>query len=314
MAFGAGVTPALNGVRDVIVDADGRLYAADEFNNRVVIFNADGTVAGEVSGVGEALPLNRPNGVALTESGLSVADTWNYRVAKFSLDGAQSSLLNSWGTPYQAGAAAEMVPTDGFWGPRDVAIDADGNVYVSDTGNKRVRVYDADGVYLRDIGSAGAELGQLDEPAGLAISADGRLFVADTWNRRVSVFSLDGTPLYTFPVRGWYEDLGNRPYLAVDSTRNIIYVGDPDAGRVLVYDLQGNCVGSFGQPTDGVGDFSQFNVVSGIWVDEAGAVYVADSGANRVLKFEPFVAEPVPPPAEPGQGEALPEETVEAVG
>jgi DNA-binding beta-propeller fold protein YncE len=223
-------------------------------------------------------------------------------------------LLNSWGTPYQAGAAAEVMPADGFWGPRDVAIDADGNVYVSDTGNKRVRVYDADGVYLRDIGSAGAELGQLDEPAGLAISADGRLFVADTWNRRVSVFGLDGTPLYTFPVRGWYEDQGNRPYLAVDSARNIIYVGDPDAGRVLVYDLQGNCVGSFGQPTDGVGDFSQFNVVSGIWVDADGAVYVADSGANRVLKFEPFVTEPVLPPAGAEQSEALQEETVEAVG
>jgi uncharacterized protein (TIGR03663 family) len=314
MAFGAGVTPALNGVRDVIVDAEGRLYAADEFNNRVVIFNADGTVAGEVSGVGEALPLNRPNGVALIDAGLSVADTWNYRIAKFGLDGTQANLLNSWGTPYQAGAAAEVMPADGFWGPRDVAIDADGNVYVSDTGNKRVRVYDADGVYLRDIGSAGAELGQLDEPAGLAISADGRLFVADTWNRRVSVFGLDGTPLYTFPVRGWYEDQGNRPYLAVDSARNIIYVGDPDAGRVLVYDLQGNCVGSFGQPTDGVGDFSQFNVVSGIWVDADGAVYVADSGANRVLKFEPFVTEPVLPPAGAEQSEALQEETVEAVG
>ncbi len=315
MSFSAGVTPVMNGVRDVMVDGDGRLYAADEFNNRVVIFNPDGTVAGEVSGAGDVLPLNRPNGVALGANGeLTIADTWNYRVANFVLDGPQATFQNGWGTPYQAGAAAEVVPVDGFWGPRDVAVDSDGNIYVSDTGNKRVRVYDASGQYLRDIGSAGAELGQLEEPAGLAISPDGRLFVADTWNRRVSVFNVDGTPLYTFPVRGWYEDLGNRPYLAVDAARNIIYVGDPDAGRVLVYDLQGNCVGSFGQPADGVGDLTQFNTVSGIWVDAAGSVYVANSGANRVLKFDPFVTEPVLPPVDAGQGDAAPEETVEAVG
>ena len=313
MAYGgATVIPALNGVRDVVVDESGRIFAADEFNNRVVIFNPDGSVAGEISGTGDPLPLNRPNGVAIGPDGAVVlADTWNYRVANYLLDGAQPVFQSAWGTPNQAGAAAQVEPVDGFWGPRDVAVDADGNVYVSDTGNKRVRVYTADGQYLRDIGSAGSELGQLDEPAGLAVSEDGRLFVADTWNRRVSVFDLQGTPLYTFPVRGWYEDLGNRPYLAVDSARNVIYVGDPDAGRVLVYDLLGNCVGSFGQPVDGAGDMTQFDTVSGIWVDDAGFVYVADAGAGRILKFEPFVTEPVvpQPPAEESS-----EATPEAVG
>lgn len=319
-SFGGGAVPAMNGVRDIMVDAEGRLFVADEFNNRVMIFNPDGTVAGEVSGIGDPLPLNRPNGVALGGDGsLVVSDTWNYRVAEYTFDGAQLLFRAGWGTPNQAGAAAQIVPTDGFWGPRDVAVDADGNIYVSDTGNKRVRVYDATGQYLRDIGSAGADLGQLDEPAGLAISDDGRLFVADTWNRRVAVFSLDGQPLITFPVRGWYEDLGNRPYLAVDEARNLLYVGDPDAGRVLVYDTLGNCVGSFGQPTDGVGDMTQFDTVSGLWVDDAGFVYVADAGAGRVLKFDPFVTEPVVAPVADGaQGEVTAEitaeTTVEAAG
>jgi sugar lactone lactonase YvrE len=181
------------------------------------------------------------------------------------------------------------VPEDAFWGPRDVVVDAEGNVYVSDTGNKRVRVYTAEGEYLRDIGTAGSDLGQLDEPGGLAISPDGRLFVADTWNRRISVFALDGTPQYTFEVRGWYEDQGNRPYLAVDGARNLLYVGDPQAGRVLVYDTQGNCVGSFGQPSTAASDTSQFQVIAGITVDDAGNVYVVDSGVGRVLKFAPFI-------------------------
>ena len=79
------------------------------------------------------------------------------------------------------------------------------------------------------------------------------------------------------------------------------------AGQRRAGDLLGNCVGSFGQPADGAGDFTQFDTVSGIWVDAAGSVYVADAGAARILKFDPFVTEPV-------QSEPPGEATAEAVG
>ena len=274
----------LNHPIDVQVAPDGRLYVAEEFGNRVSIFDQNGNLIG---GLGDVIGLNRPNGLAIASDGtLYVADTWNYRIQRFGPDG---SLLTGWGQPGQYGIEAQIEPVDGFWGPRDVAVDSAGNVYVADTGNKRVRVYSPDGVYIRDIGSGGSMAGQLDEPSGLAISPDGRLYVADTWNKRVSVFALDGTPLFNFPVRGWYEDQGNRPYLAVDGARNLVYVTDPNAGRVLVYDLQGNCIGSFGQPTDQAFDGSQFQVVSGITLDSAGNVYVADAAAGRVLRFAPFV-------------------------
>jgi len=121
------------------------------------------------------------------------------------------------------GSFAETVPTDAFWGPRDVTVDDQGFVYVSDTGNKRIRVYTSTGEYVRDIGAAGSALGQLDEPSGVTTSVDGRLFVADTWNRRVSVFDRDGTALTSYDVRGWYEDLGNRPYVALDEFRHLLY-------------------------------------------------------------------------------------------
>jgi DNA-binding beta-propeller fold protein YncE len=302
----------LNHPLDVAVSADGRVYVAEEFANRVSIFDTEGNFISSLNGgaVEAGLAFNRPNGVSVAPNGdLYVADTWNYRIQAFSPAG---DFITGWGQPGQYGFSAEMVPVDGFWGPRDVATDAEGNVYISDTGNKRVRVYNGAGEYLRDIGSGGSGLGQLDEPAGLAVSSDGRLFVADTWNRRVSVFGLDGTALYTFNVRGWYEDLGNRPYLALDEARNVLYVTDPDAGRVLVYDTQGNCVGSFGQPTDQVIDGSQFKTVGGIATDAQGNVYVSDAGAGRVLRFAPFVDAPVViPPAEDLSGEVIPELTEE---
>jgi uncharacterized protein (TIGR03663 family) len=298
LVFDQPSTP-LNHPLDVEVGDDGRIYVADEFGNRVVVYDEDGQVVDEFTTASSQTGLfTRPNGVALSPDGeLVVADTWNYRVQLVDREGLP---IMGWGQPLQAGAGAGEVPIDGLWGPRDVTTDSNGNIYVSDTGNKRVRVYDAVGNFLRDIGSGGALAGQLDEPAGLTV-ANGQLFVADTWNRRVSVFNLDGSPAYQFPVRGWYEDLGNRPYLALDEGRNQLYVTDPDAGRVLVYDAQGNCLGSFGQPGDAALAANQFRTTAGVAVDDAGNVYVVDSGGNRVLRFAPFEA---PPPTAEGESEA----------
>lgn len=279
---------------DIAIDEENnRVYVAEEFGNQISVFTTEGEFVEAIVG-GDAFvqPFQRPNGVAVAADGdLFVADTWNYRIRSFTDEG---EVITGWGQPGQFGAAAQTEPVDGFWGPRDVDVDSEGLVYVADTGNKRIRVYDQDGTFVRDIGYAGSGLGALDEPSAVAVAPDGRVYVADTWNQRVSVFANDGTPLFTFPVRGWYEDLGNRPYLALDPSRNLVYVTDPDAGRVLVYDSLGNCVGSFGQPSDNPSNGSQFNTASGIAVDAAGNVYVTDAEAGRVLKFPPFVAEPVP--------------------
>ncbi|MBL8164351.1 MAG: TIGR03663 family protein [Anaerolineae bacterium] len=305
-----GLLPPLNRPRDMAFSPiTGQLYVAEEFNHRISVFNADGSFAFAFGEQGTSSgQFERPNSVAVGPSGdVYVADTWNYRVQVFT---PQGEFLRQWGQPGEFGLGAQQQPVDAFWGPRAIAVDSAEQVYVADTGNKRVRVYNAAGEFLRDIGMGGSGMGQLDEPAGLAIGADGRLYVADTWNRRVSVFTLDGNPamnfvaadgqtVNSFRVRGWFDDLGNRPYLAVDSVRSLVYVTDPDAGRVLVYDTTGNCVGSFGQLSREFPDLTQFSSVGGIRVDAAGNVYVSDAGSGRILRFAPFVPLTVQQPVLP---------------
>jgi DNA-binding beta-propeller fold protein YncE len=222
-----------------------------------------------------------------------VVDTWNYQIRHIN---AAGDLLAQWGSPGEFGFDAPQEPVDGFWGPRDVVVSNDGMIFVSDTGNKRIRVYrlgESEALHLFDIGRGGSGTGELDEPSGLALHSDGRLFVADTWNRRVSVFDVSGNHLAEFRVRGWYSSTINRPYLALDEGRNLLYVTDPDSNRVLVYHPGGDCVGSFGQ--DGTnGANGQFQAIAGIAVDADGFVYISDSTAGKVFKFPPFPAQAIP--------------------
>lgn len=294
---------SLNQPVDVAIAPNGDIYVAEQWNHQISVFNPAGErvqTFGERGGPYDANGLftghdgtlgrfERPNGITINSEGeIFVADTWNFRIQRFNSDGEP---LQAWGSRDERGEQAQVLPMDGFWGPRDVLVDERGYVYVSDTGNKRIRVYTQDDSYLFDLGGAGSADGQLNEPSGLAIDAQGRLFVADTWNRRVSVFDVENRQfLYNIRVRAWYNDRGNRPYLAIDNARGQLYVTDPDAGRVLVYTLEGDCVGSFGQAgadpnmlTD-----NQFIVAGGIATDEDGNVYVVDTGAGRVLRFPPF--------------------------
>ena len=81
-----------------------------------------------------------------------------------------------------------------FWGPRDIAIDAEGNVYVTDTGNKRVQKFTPDGQFLQAWGGGGIVPGTFEEPVGIDIESQGNIYVADTWNRRMQKFDPNFNP------------------------------------------------------------------------------------------------------------------------
>ena len=166
-----------------------------------------------------------------------------------------------------------------FWGPRGIATDADGLIYLTDTGNKRIQVFDADGVFVRQIASGGSDNGQIDEPAGIAVSqVNGYVYVADTWNTRISVFRPDGTFVRQWTVDGWFAQSNERPYIALDAQDNV-YVTDPEAFRVIVFDSLGKFLYTFG-------DFESISLAGGIEVNNEGQLFISDTLAGSIKRYQ----------------------------
>jgi sugar lactone lactonase YvrE len=272
--------------RAVAVAPDGSLYVADSMNNRIQHISPDGKVL-QVWGTradvsqGEAAggTFNEPWGIAVAPDGsVYVADTWNYRIQKFTADG---KFVTMWGYFGQASDSP-----DAFYGPRGLAVDVQGHVYVADTGNKRIVIFDSNGEYITQFGSPGLGLGQLDEPVAVALDAGGNVYVTDTWNQRIQVFSPDSTGLvYTaiseWPVDGWYgQSVENKPFITVDTTGNVT-VTDPELCRLITFSSGGTPV----RVLDGC-SAGTLLMPSGIASDHSGGLWVTNAGNGTLAHFK----------------------------
>ncbi len=276
-----------NAVRDIAIAPDGSIYAADSLNHRIQHFSADGqfinawgSFASVDAGDAPGSTFNEPWGIAVGPDGsVYVADTWNYRIQKFTSDG---EFLTMWGAPGTADA------NDTFWGPRGIVVDSRGHVLITDTGNNRVVVFDQNGQYLTQFGIKGFEPGEFYEPVGLAVDPSDWLYVVDTWNQRIQVFAPDESGVYyqfvkMWDVSGWDgQSTENKPFIDIDSSGKI-YVTDPDKFRVLSFDQNGAFLKGWGDYSSGIDGFGK---PVGIAITGDGSVWISDSENNRLLKFE----------------------------
>jgi uncharacterized protein (TIGR03663 family) len=273
--------------RQIALAPDGSLYVADSLNNRIQHLSPDGqvlqvwgTYADVAQGEAPAGTFNEPWGVAVAPDGsVYVADTWNYRIQKFTSDG---KFLLMWGS-------GPAVGQDQFYGPRGLAVDSLGHLFVADTGNKRIVIYDADGNYLNEFGAPGMQLGLLDEPVDIALDSVGNVYVTDTWNQRVQVFAPDETRLFytasaEWPVEGWYGNgLENKPFITVDAA-GTVSVTDPELCRVISFSFSGKPIHVW----DGCVAGSAFRVPIGIVSDSSGGLWISDATSGKLVHFTPL--------------------------
>lgn len=289
--------------RTITRDAQGNFYVADTENKRIQKFDPAGKwllmFGGKGSGDGqfEAISADSvgtgPGSVAVDSKGnIYVADTWNHRIQEFDPNGKFLAKWGSFVNLADPNSAGEKDTDSRFYGPRGVAIGPDGNVYVTDTGNKRVLIFSEDGKFVRKIDSGlspaktapaypFSQPGELNEPIGIAVDPAGNVYVADTNNRRIQKFDKAGKPVAQFPIpaNNWTPGPYLEPFLALDATGNL-YATAPTGGAVLKFSPTGQLLGT--KSSQGT---TQLSLPTGVWADKDGTLYVVDTMANTVVKI-----------------------------
>jgi uncharacterized protein (TIGR03663 family) len=176
-----------------------------------------------------------------------------------------------------------------FLGPKGVARDLDGNVYIADSQNHRIQVFDAQGQFVREWGGEGVNAGEFKEPWGVAVSADGTVYVADTWNHRIQVFDRKGGFLRMWGVFGeapapeTFPGLLYGPRDVVVDDTGYVYVSDTGNKRVIKYDPYGSMIHAVGGEGSAEGQLLE---PVGIAVADDGLLYVADTWNRRIQVFD----------------------------
>ena len=315
---GPALSTAIGSSLALATDSAGNLYVADEYASLVRVISTSGqikTLAGVIvggqpsygfsgdNGPSRAAQLFFPTSVSLDSAGdVYIADELNSRIREIGTNGVITTVAGMSHFAGDGGPAAQAI----FNLPTDAAVDANGNVFVADYSNQRIRKIDASGAVTTVAGSGtcgysgdggSAVSAALCFPWAVKVDASGNLFILDAGNLVVRKVTPSGV-ISTVAGTGKAADRGdggaataasflNLSGLAVDAAGNL-YVADSSANRVRKIGADGTIEAFAGSGIAGYeGDGgqatqAQLNSPRTLAVDSAGNVYIADQGNNRV--------------------------------
>jgi DNA-binding beta-propeller fold protein YncE len=286
-------------VAGVATDSMDRVYVFNRGEHPVIVFDRDGNF---LASWGEGL-VRRAHGIHIgPDDAVYCTDDLDHTVRKFTSEGRLLLTLGVSGQPSDTGIDGIDYRTirragPPFHRPTNVALTADGSVYVTDGyGNARVHHFAAAGRLLRSWGEPGSGPGQFNLPHGIALDSRGRVYVADRENSRIQVFGAQGEFLTE------WTGVARPMQVAIDPAQNVFVaeVGwraglfpwqtapgpEPAGARVSVFNLEGRLLarwGGSGQPWE----CGEFFAPHDVCFDSRGDLYVGEvvmsAGGNRGL-------------------------------
>ena len=270
--------------------------------------NGDFSYSGD-GGPATSASLNSPYRVAVDSVGnLYIADTSNNRIRKVDVNGTITTVAGN-GTSGYSGDGGSAVNAS-LNGPHDVVVDGEGNLYIADNNNHRIRKVDVNGIITTVAGNGTqgysgdggpAANATIRFPQGVAVDSAGNLYIADTSNHRIRKIDLNGiiTTVAGIGTSGYNGDSGLATAaslyfpsrMEVDGSGNL-YIADTINNRIrkvdsngIISTVAGN--GSFGYSGDSGAATSATMIHPGdMAVDSAGNLYIADTSNHVIRKVD----------------------------
>ncbi len=206
----------------VAVDEYANIYLTDSALKKVFVFDKKGKFLREI---GSPELFLRPTGVAVNEDRIYAIDTLGHKILVFSKKNGK--LLFRFGKR-GTGKAEFNYPTNIF-------IGKDGFIYITDSLNFRVQIFDRDGNFITAFGKQGDGSGDFSQPKGIAVDSEGHIYVADAHFDNVQIFDRDGNLLLSFGDTGRGKGEMVLPAGVFIDSRDRIYVADSYNNRVQIF-------------------------------------------------------------------------------
>ena len=255
--------------RGVAVTDNNEIAVVDECNNRVQVFESNGTFLRSFGHKGENTgEFSRPDGITIArDRKIFVADSDNNRVQIFSWEGRHVGSFGGKGS-------LDSHLSD----PRGLSLDSTGNIIVTDKGNKLIKIFTPDGRFVMKIGGQGS----LSNPIH-CVQCGEYFIVSDSGEHCIKVFNREGHFQYKFDKQGQGDGEFNGPRYLLVNTSQHLFVCDSENNRVQVFELNGKFIGKFGTKGSKLGEFQEPKSVA---MFSNGQIVVSDECDHRIQIFE----------------------------